>query len=284
VSRGLVKQTRKRNAKRPGFQKSLLKKEQRETRSYENPYVGGLWHLDFHHCSREVLTTQGELLRPLALGIVDDRSRLLCHIQWYFKEDAESLVHGFIQALQKRGMPRSLLTDNGKAMLSAEFTQGLRRLGIVHKTTLPYSPEQNGKQETLWGVVEGRLMAMLENKKDLTLKFLNDATIAWAEADYNKVNHTELKSTPLSRFLNDHSVLRECFSSEKLRTTFCREERRTIRKSDVSISLQGVRYDIPYQYKHLLHLYVRYAIWDLSFVHLVNKETNKLMGRIYPTD
>ena len=39
---------------------------------------------------------------------------------------------------------------------------GLARLGILHQTTLPYSPYQNGKQEVLWGSVEGRLMAMLE--------------------------------------------------------------------------------------------------------------------------
>jgi putative transposase len=284
VGRGLVKQKKSRNYQREGFKKSQLQKQQRETRSYENPYVGGLWHLDFHHCSREVITSQGELVRPTVLGIIDDRSRLLCHIQWYFGEGTENLVHGFIQALQKRGMPRSLLTDNGKPMLSTEFTSGLKRLGISHKTTLPYSPEQNGKQETIWSVVEGRLMAMLENKKDLTLKFLNDATIAWAEADYNKANHDEIKTTPLRRFLDDQSVLRESPSSELLKNAFCRQERRKLRKSDTSISIQGIRFDIPSQYKHLVNIYVRYACWDLRSVHLFNNVTNKLMEKIYPTD
>ena len=33
------------------------------------------------------------------------------------------------------------------------------RLGVVHHTTLPYSPHQNGKQEAFWGPVEGRLIA-----------------------------------------------------------------------------------------------------------------------------
>ena len=40
---------------------------------------------------------------------------------------------------------------------------GLTRLGILHQTTLPYSPYQNAKQEAFWGPVEGRLMAMLED-------------------------------------------------------------------------------------------------------------------------
>jgi putative transposase len=44
---------------------------------------------------------------------------------------------------------------------------------------------QNGKQEALWGSVEGRLMAMLEGVDDLTLARLNAATQAWVEHDYN---------------------------------------------------------------------------------------------------
>ena len=53
-------------------------------------------------------------------------------------------------------------------MTAAEITEGLARLGILHQTTLPYSPYMNGKQEVLWGSVEGRLMAMLEGVDDLT--------------------------------------------------------------------------------------------------------------------
>jgi transposase InsO family protein len=34
------------------------------------------------------------------------------------------------------------MSDNGSAMLAAETIQGLARLGILHETTLPYSPYQ----------------------------------------------------------------------------------------------------------------------------------------------
>jgi putative transposase len=59
---------------------------------------------------------------------------------------------------------RSLLTDNGAAMLAAETTEGLARLGIIHYTTLPYTPEQNAKQEVFWAQIEGRLLPMLERR------------------------------------------------------------------------------------------------------------------------
>ena len=136
--------------------------EAREVRGFEAEYVNGLWHWDCHHGSRKVLTPRGEWRTPILFGVLDDRSRLACHLQWYLAESAETIAHGLSQAMQKRGMPRAAISDNGSAMTAAEISEGLARLGILHQTTLPYSPYQNGKQEVLWGSVEGRLMAMLE--------------------------------------------------------------------------------------------------------------------------
>lgn len=90
----------------------------------------------------------GHWCTPLLLGVIDDHSRLICHLQRYFDETAETLVHGLSQALQKRGLPRALMSDNGAAMVAEEFTAGLHTLGIVHETTPPYSPYQNAKQQS----------------------------------------------------------------------------------------------------------------------------------------
>ena len=103
-------------------------------------HVGALWHLDFHHGSKKVLTPGGQWQRPIALGILDDHSRLCCHVQWYLSETAEDLVHGLSQAIQKRGLPRALLTDNGSAMVAEEVTEGLLRLGIVHERHAAVQP------------------------------------------------------------------------------------------------------------------------------------------------
>jgi transposase InsO family protein len=184
-----------------GAQLAEERLEQREVRSYEVDYVHGLWHLDFHHGSRKILGKGGEWHKPLLLAILDDHSRIICHAQWYLDETTESLVHGFMQALQKRGLPRALMSDNGAAMTAAEFTEGLERLGILHQPTLPYSPYQNAKQEVLWAQVEGRLMAMLEGEAELTLPLLNEATIAWVEFEYHRKVHSEIATTPLDRYL-----------------------------------------------------------------------------------
>ena len=150
----------------------------------------------------------GQWLRPIALGILDDHSRLCCHVQWYLSETAEDLVHGLSQAIQKRGLPRALLTDNGSAMVAEEVTEGCLRLGIVHERTLPYSPYQNGKQEAFWGTLEGRLMKMLDGVAELTLELLNEATQAWMEIEYNRAVHREIASSPVERFAQAPDVLR----------------------------------------------------------------------------
>jgi transposase InsO family protein len=174
--------------------------EQREVRSYEVEHVLQLMHLDFHHGSRKVLTRRGEYVKPLLVGFIDDRSRFLCHAQWYTHEGTEELVHGLCQALQKVGLPRSLMSDRGAAMIAGEFTAGLHRLGILHLPTLPYSPHVNGKQENLWGRVEGRLLAMLEGEPNLSLEQLNLATQAWITQEYHRTVHSELGATPLERY------------------------------------------------------------------------------------
>jgi putative transposase len=269
---------------RPGEARAEMRRQTREIRSYEAEYVGSLWHLDFHHGSRDVLTPGGQWLTPIALGILDDHSRLCCHIQWYLSETAEDLVHGLSQAIQKRGLPRALLTDNGSAMVAEEVTEGLLSLGIVHERTLPYSPYQNGKQEAFWGTLEGRLLKMLDGVTELTLDRLNEVTQAWVEMEYNRVPHREISSSPVERFAHAPDVLRDSPSSESLREAFRLQTKRTQRKTDGTISLEGVRFEIPARFRHFHQLTVRYARWNLGRVDLVDERNGSILAPIYPLD
>jgi len=283
-SHGLVRKPRLAAHHRPGEALAEKRREQREIRSYEVEYVGSLWHLDFHHGSLKVLTSRGQWQRPLALGILDDHSRLCCHLQWYLSETAEDLVHGLAQAIQKRGLPRALLTDNGAAMIAEEVTEGLLRLGIVHEKTLPYSPYQNGKQECFWASLEGRLMEMLGGVKELSLAFLNEATQAWVEIEYNRRAHREIACSPVERFSQASDVLRASPSSAALRDAFRMEGSRTQRQSDGTISVEGVRLEIPARYRHFRKVSVRYARWDLSRVDLVDPRSGTVLAPLYPLD
>ena len=281
---GLFRKKRSRNHRKPAAIEAFERSQKREVRLFEAPYPQSLWHLDFHHGSLQIIGEDGHRHTPLCLCIVDDHSRLACHIQWYLHEDTDCLVHGFTQALQKRSLPRELITDNGSAMTSAEFTGGLSRLSITWSPTLAYSPNQNGKQEVFWATLEGRLMAMLENVPDLSLKLLNDATIAWVEMEYNKSVHSETKQAPLRRFLDGKDVGRTCPNSETLVEAFTQEVHRRQRRSDGTIQLEGSRYEIPSRYRHMEIIHLGYARWDLSRVFIIDPKTRKKVARIFPVD
>jgi putative transposase len=284
LTHGMFRKRRVRHADRPGAEQAATARERREVRSYEVTHVHGLWHLDFHVASRKVLVPDGRWIVPRLLGVIDDHSRLICHAQWSEHETAQDLCHALSQAIMKRGLPRALLTDNGAAMIAAETTEGLLALGIHADTTRAYSPEQNAKMEVFWAQLEGRLMALLEGHKDITLALLNEATLAWIEGEYHQRTHSEIDTTPLDRFLTAPSVSRPSPSSEVLQRAFRMTATRTQRRSDGTFTLDGVRFEVPSRYRHLRTLTLRYARWDLSCVDLFDPKTRTRLCSLFPLD
>jgi transposase InsO family protein len=256
----------------------------REVRSYEMADAHALWHLDFHHGKRRVLLPSGEYQKPILLAIMDDHSRVCCHAQWYLGEGAEQLAHGLIQAFLKRGLPRAILMDNGAAMQAAEVTEGLLRLGILQRYTLSESPHQNGKQETFFAPIEGKCVAMLEGIRDLDLDLLNRATIAWVEQDYHRRHHEGIDTTPLDRLRTADSAARVAPAHASLRAAFRAEVARKQRRGDGTITVLGVRFEIPSRYRHLETVHVRVARWDLSRVTMVDPRHGTVLAELHPLD
>jgi len=282
---GLGRQPHRRRRETEAAEQARRRFEEREVRSYEAAHVNALWHLDFHDGSRKVLTRGGRWMTPQLVALIDDRSRLCCHAQWYLDETAETLVHGSSQAFQKRGLPREMMGDRGSAMKAAEFLAGLGDLGIEWASTLAYSPEQNAKCEVWWVSVEGRLMPMLEGIKELTLELLNDATAAWVEGDYNRRPHSEIGTTPLARFVEGPEVGRTCPPSAELRRAFRCDAWRTQRHSDATVTVLGRRFEVPSRMRHLRRLRIRYARWDMGTVEVVDaRDRMQVLATLFPLD
>jgi putative transposase len=136
---GLEKRRRVTSRLSAGAQRAETRLADREVRGYEVEYVGQLFHWDGHFGSLKILVG-GQWETPILIAVKDDRSRLICHLQWFRgAERAEIIAHCLTQAFQKRGLPRSAISDNGGAMIAAEIAEGLGRLGIKHERTLPLS-------------------------------------------------------------------------------------------------------------------------------------------------
>lgn len=267
-----------------GQLQAAKRRQNREIRGFEVSHVHGLWHLDFHHAKIRILDNKGTWHRPVTLAIIDDHSRLCCHLQLYLAETAECLIHGLSQAFMKRGLPRALMTDNGAAMLAEETRRGLERLGIDHQTTLAYSPYQNGKQETFWGQLESRLMELLRGIENLELPFVNQAAQAWVEQDYHRKYHREIKTTPLNRLFNGTDVSRPVPDSDALRLAFTRRITRRPRRSDATVVVDGIRYELPFRFAHMPSVILRAPGWDKSQMVLVDPDTDAPLARLLPQD
>jgi hypothetical protein len=74
-----------------------------------------------------------------------------------------------------------------------------------------------------------------------------------------------------------------------LRDAFRLEVQRRQRTSDGTISLEGMRFEVPSRYRHFRDLTVRYARWDLGRVDLVDPGhppagRGTILAPLYPLD
>ena len=120
-------------------------------------------------------------------------------------------------------------------------------------------------------------MAMLEGEKLLTLDLLNQASQAWVEQEYHRTLHSEIDATPLARYLAGPSVRRDCPDTGTLQAAFRIEVARRQRRADGTVSLAGIRFEIPASYRHLPVVHLRYARWDLRHVDLVDPSTGVVL-------
>ena len=125
---------------------------------------------------------------------------------------------------------------------------------------------------------------MLEGVEDLTLGYLNRATQAWVELEYNQWQHTETGQRPIDRFLQSKNLGRTCPDPQALRHTFRKQTTRAQRRSDGTISVENKRFEVPSRYRALRRVTVRYARWDLSSVDLIDPRDEVVLCTLHPLD
>jgi len=127
-------------------------------------------------------------------------------------------------------------------------------------------------------------MALLRGGDSLRLEFLNQVSQAWVEQDYHRRLHSEIGYTPLERLLGGPDVSRPSPDLEALRLVFTRRLIRSQRTSDGSVTVDGVRFEVPSRFRHLPRLSLRYASWDLSRVVLVDPDNDSHLAVLLPLD
>ena len=122
-------------------------------------------------------------------------------------------------------------------------------------------------------------MEMLGGLPELTLDFLNEATQAWVEIEYNRAVHREIGCSPVDAIRPSAGrAAAEPFRRMRCGRRFAWKRSGVSARSDGTISLDGVRFEIPARYRHFQDVVVRYARWDLSRVDLVDPRERNHSG------
>jgi transposase InsO family protein len=176
------------------------------------------------------------------IAFIDDASRVLCHGEFFFEENVDSMVKAIRAAFYKRGVPEQLLVDNGSIYCSQEIALICARVGCILRHTAVRDAAAKGKIERFFRRVRDQFLV---RQLDLSsLEALNRQFADWVEGDYNASAHDAIGMKPIDRFGIDLARLRFLPPSEHNDELFYAEDSRKVKK-DGTFSFAGRRYETP---------------------------------------
>jgi len=225
-----------------------------------------------------VLASNGKKQKTYLLAIIDDKTRMIMHAEFYSNQRLPILEDCFRKALLKFGKPADILVDNGKIFVSKWFKLACARLGVRHIAAKPYSAKSKGKIEKYNQTVD-QFLSEFSLEPTKTLAELNRKFSIWMDEGYTHSPHEALKleerdpktgellskreRTPYQAYMEDPAKVRY-ISSLECRDAFLWEEQRTVDKSGC-IKLSGMLYDVGVALIRR-RVDVRYDPFDLSVV------------------
>lgn len=117
-------------------------------RTFERANPNDLWQTDIM-----TFMLKGQY-RVYVIGFLDDNSRFITGWGLYRFQTNANVQEVFRAAIEKHGLPKEVLSDNGRQYHSwrgrSRFTEMLTKLGIRHIRSRPYHPQTQGKIESFW--------------------------------------------------------------------------------------------------------------------------------------
>lgn len=208
--------------------------------AFSMQYAGQLWQADTMF-GPYIKTPQGHKQAKL-IAFIDDASRVICHGEFFFEDNTDSMIKALKSALYKRGVPEQLYVDNGSNYTSAEITLICARLGCILRHTAVRDAAAKGKIERFFRRV--RQQFLTRNLDLSSLKALNHAFTLWVEDEYNSCLHSAIQMKPIDRFGMDLKRIKFLSPSEANDELFFMEAERKV-KNDNTFSFNNNRFETP---------------------------------------
>lgn len=130
------------------FKVRPIRNKPKKVRQFERATPNELWQTDIM-----TFMIKGQY-RVYMIGFMDDHSRFMVSWGLYRFQTAANVMEVFRAGIEKHGMPKEVLSDNGRQYYTwrgkSKFTELLTKLGIRHIRSRPYHPQTLGKVESFW--------------------------------------------------------------------------------------------------------------------------------------
>jgi putative transposase len=211
--------------------------------AFSMKYANQLWQADTMFGPYvDTGLSRGARKQAKLIAFIDDASRVLCHGEFFFEENVDTLVKAIRAAFYKRGVPEQLLVDNGSIYCCQEITLICTRVGCILRHTAVRDAAAKGKIERFFRRVRDQFLV---RQLDLSsLDALNRQFCHWVENDYNATVHDTLGMKPIDRFGIDLARIRFLPPSQHNDELFYAEATRKVKK-DNTFSFHNRRYETP---------------------------------------
>ena len=213
------------------------------TKAFELPLPNLLWMADCMHGPTLVLEAGAQ--RTFLFALLDDCTRLCVHGQFYPHERLEGFLDALRRAIQTRGLPDKLYTDNGAAFRSQHLGIVCANLGIRLLHCKPYHSWSKGKIERFFSTVQLQFLPILQFSPADSLAELNRRFWQWLETEYHQRAHGAMAGeAPAQRFARLGRSLRLLAPEAPLDQLFFTRVERRVRK-DATFSLATGLWEVP---------------------------------------
>ncbi len=215
--------------------------ENKRRLAFSKQYANQMWQADTMF-GPYITNGNGDKTQAKLIAFIDDASRVVCHGEFFFSENSETLLNALRSAIYKRGLPEQLYVDNGAIYTCKEIMLTCARLGIIFSHAPIRDGAAKGKIERLFRTVRDQFLS--RNLDLSSLESLNKAFTLWIEDEYNSRVHSTLQMKPIDRFGLDLKRIRFLAVSEATDEIFFVEENRSVR-ADNTFPLKNIRFETP---------------------------------------
>lgn len=251
---------------------SKLKAEGRERWRFSASEVNELWQGDACHGPRLYDPDSGRTLRVKIFGLIDDKSRLVSFLWAGFYERQQDFLRVLLEAVQRRGLPRTILLDNHGSFRGTDVRMACAQLGVQLSYARPRDGASKGKIERFWRTLRAHVLDRIDYSKVTSLSELNLRLMTWVNEDYNARPHAGLGGkTPLSVFEEGSDQIRFVDDSWHCEQAFVGKATRSVLQ-DSTCSFRGKVYELPAQFRGQ-RVELRYELLRPSRVWVQDGET-----------